>query len=127
MTTLNRIPNTSNRWQGDAKKVLCVCSTGLLRSPTIANVLFEQYGYNTRAAGLLEEYALIVVDQALLAWADEVVCAEEYMVSSVKKILSSKHILYTEPTRFISLALPDQYGYMDDKLISLIRERYTPE
>ena len=50
--SMNRMWNVSNPWQGDAKRVLCVCSAGLLRSPTAAKVLYDEYGYNTRAAGL---------------------------------------------------------------------------
>ena len=50
---MNRIANSTNPFQKDYKRVLCVCSAGLLRSPTAAYVLSQApYNYNTRAAGL---------------------------------------------------------------------------
>lgn len=69
----NQLSNVTNRYQTEAKRVLCVCSASLLRSPTLANVLHQEFGYNTRSAGSSEEYALIPVSVALLYWADEIV------------------------------------------------------
>lgn len=69
----NQLANVANPFQGKDKKVLCVCSAGLLRSPTAALVLHAEYGYNTRACGVSEEYALIPLSEALIAWADEIV------------------------------------------------------
>lgn len=69
----NQLANVTNRYQTEAKKVLCVCSASLLRSPTLANVLHQEFGYNTRAAGSSEEYALIPISVALIYWADEIV------------------------------------------------------
>ena len=67
MSLMNRLANTHNHYQGDAKRVLCVCSAGLLRSPTAAFVLSQEpFGFNTRAAGIAEDFALIVVDDVLL-------------------------------------------------------------
>lgn len=49
---MNRIANASNKFQGSYKRVLCVCSAGLLRSPTAALVLSKDpYNFNTRACG----------------------------------------------------------------------------
>ena len=50
----NRLGNSRNIYQGKDKRVLCVCSAGLLRSPTAANVLHKEFGYNTRACGSLK-------------------------------------------------------------------------
>lgn len=117
MSMMNRIGNSSNPFQGKFKKVLCVCSAGLLRSPTTAYVLSQApFNYNTRAAGITEEFALIPVDDALLAWADEVVVAEAWMGRKLEDSFTGK---------IISLDLPDQYAYRDPKLISLITKRYT--
>ena len=108
----NRLWNCKNPNQGSAKKVLCVCSAGLLRSPTMANVLHQKYGYNTRSCGL-ESYALIQIDDILIAWADEIVCAESWMVDDIK----------TDKPIF-SLNIPDQYPYGDKKLIEFIERGY---
>lgn len=77
MSMLNRLANVNNPYQGSARRVLCVCSAGLLRSPTTAVVLAnEPFNYNTRAAGTSDEFALVPVDQALLTWANEIVCMQ---------------------------------------------------
>ena len=48
----NRLHNATNPYQGSYKKVLCVCSAGMLRAPTAAVVLSRPpYDFNTRAVG----------------------------------------------------------------------------
>lgn len=123
MSFYNRIGNVSNKFQGDTKKVLCVCSAGLLRSPTMAVVLSQEpYNYNTRAAGLSKEYALIPVDEVLLHWADEIVCAESYMAKEIEAMLAT---LAIEGTVVLSLDIPDKYEYRHPELIEMIKEKYN--
>ncbi len=44
---------SQNPYQGKYKRVLCVCSAGVLRSATTAVVLSkEPFNFNTRSAGL---------------------------------------------------------------------------
>jgi len=43
MITAARVDNITNPYQTKAKKVLCLCSAGMLRSPTIANTLHKEY------------------------------------------------------------------------------------
>lgn len=119
MTTLNRLANCHNKYQGTAKKVLCVCSAGLLRSPTAANVLHKEFGYNTRAAGITPEYALIPVDQVLLEWADEIVCMSKEQKWRIMDQLPIGCI-----TTVISLDIQDSYEYMNPDLQALIVKRY---
>lgn len=117
---LNRLGNIKNPHQGDSKKVLCVCSAGLLRSPTAAVILSQEpYNFNTRAAGISQEYALIPVDQVLLEWADEIVCMDGNQAKSIKKMMRKM-----EPKPIINLKIPDIYEYRDPELIKLIKERY---
>jgi predicted protein tyrosine phosphatase len=119
---MNRLGNCTNPFQGDTKKVLCVCSAGLLRSPTAAVVLSQEpFNYNTRAAGIAEEYALIPVDDVLLQWADEIVCMDSYQ----QGILEDKLEAFDNfKTKVICLNIPDSFAYRDPKLINLIKERY---
>ena len=79
----NRLYNCKNPYQGDAKKVLCVCSAGLLRSPTAAVVLNREYGYNTRACGTEVGHALIPLDETLMHWADEIVVMDRDQIGSI--------------------------------------------
>ena len=119
MTTYlkNRISNCGNSFQGQYKKVLCVCSAGLLRSPTAAFVLSnEPFNCNTRAAGLVKEFALIPVDEVLLEWADEIVCMESNQKEALKK-LTQKHV--------ICLEIEDSHDYRSESLIRLITQKYA--
>lgn len=118
---MNRIGNARNPYQGDFKKVLCVCSAGLLRSPTAAFVLANEFGCNTRAAGLSAEYALIPVDDVLLSWADEVVC----MSDEQAEIVDRKLVELRSGADVISLNIPDNFAYRNPALVELIREAYA--
>lgn len=119
MSFKNRLANANNEYQTDVKKVLCLCSAGLLRSPTAALVLSQEpYNYNTRAAGISEEYALIPVDEVLLHWADEIVCVEE----RIKNALVVDFDVGNTPIKVLDI--PDNYEYRNPELIELIKEQY---
>lgn len=114
---MNRLGNAKNSHQGDFKRVPCVCSAGVLRSPTAALVLSsDPFNYNTRAAGLDEDFALILVDKVLLAWADEVVCMEPAQAMALNEM--------TEKPVFC-LDIEDDFKYRDPALMKLIAERYN--
>ena len=117
--SLNRLHNCKNPYQGKKKKVLCVCSAGLLRSPTAAKVLSKlPYDYNTRAVGVSKEYALIQVDDVLIAWADEIVCmnTDHWLALNEAYDLHQKTVF--------NLEIPDNFSYDDEELKQLIMERY---
>lgn len=121
MSTLNRLAVAGNPYQqiDKYKRVLCVCSAGLLRSPTMAWALSQEpFNYNTRAAGITDEYALIPVDEALIEWADEIICADR----DVMNTLFNKFPTVQEVT---CLDIPDQYQYRDDELVEIIISRYA--
>jgi len=115
---MNRIANATNPFQGKHKRVLCVCSAGILRSPTAALVLSQEpYNYNTRAAGLTAEFALVPVDRVLLHWAEEVVCMSQEQAEHLRDLIG-------EEKPIVVLNIPDIYGYRDPELIEKIREAY---
>lgn len=120
VASMNRLANCRNPYQGKSKRVLCVCSAGLLRSPTAALMLAVNYGYNTRAAGLDEAFALIPVDDALLTWADEVVCMSQVQAAEIETRV--KELDLDIPVW--ALDIPDRYAYMDVRLQALIVESY---
>jgi predicted protein tyrosine phosphatase len=118
MTTMNRLHNCRNPNQRDIKRVLCLCSAGLLRSPTTAVVLQREFGYNTRSAGTNEEYALILADEVLYTWADEIVAVEKRIADRVPDQFKDK---------LITLNVPDVYRYMEEELQEIILEQYKNE
>jgi predicted protein tyrosine phosphatase len=117
MDSQNRKWNAKNTYQGKFKRVLCVCSAGLLRSPTAAWVLSnEPFNYNTRAAGLDIGHALIPVDDVLIEWADEVVCMDEYQQKVLRECT-------TKPV--FNLKISNNFEYRDKGLIEIIRRHYN--
>ena len=122
MSFMNRLGNCTNPYQGQTKKVLCVCSAGLLRSPTAALVLSQEpYNYNTRAAGISKEYALIEVDDVLLHWADEIVCMDTEQKRGLEARLKDKGLV---DTTLICLNIPDSFAYRDPELMKMIHNNY---
>lgn len=115
----SRIRNSANPHQGKAKRVLCVCSAGLLRSPTAANVLHRMFGYNTRSVGIEPTYALVPVDEVLLCWADEIVT----MTADQARRIQAQWPDLALPSIKV-LNIDDAYGFMDPTLVRLIEDRY---
>lgn len=126
MSTRNRMANLSNRYQGTSRKVLSVCSAGMLRSPTIAWVLSnDPYNFNTRACGITKEYALIAIDEALIFWADDIICVDELHKNYVKELINTskwKDDFVCLPN-VILWNLADIYNYRDPKLVEVIKDR----
>lgn len=112
----NRKHNSKNPYQGSDKKVLCVCSAGLLRSPTAANVIHRDFCHNTRAAGLDSDFALIPVDDVLIHWADEIVCMNYEQKLKLMDMAGNKTV--------INLDIPDEYEFMNVELQNLIYAAY---
>lgn len=129
MSMYNRLGNAGNRYQGAYKKVLCVCSAGLLRSPTAAVVLAsDPYNFNTRSVGITHEFALIPIDRVHIFWANEIVVMDAYQKRIVNDLIAeidwqTLSDTITTPTVY-NLNIPDNYSYRDPELIELIKSRY---
>lgn len=122
MSRFNRIGNSANSFQGAYKRVLCVCSAGLLRSPTTAVVLSQApYNFNTRAAGLVPDFALVIVDEVLLHWAQEIVC----MTPGQKVELDDMVSKIGKKTPVICLDIEDSFEYRNPALIKAIKKKYN--
>ena len=97
-------------------KVLFVCYGNSDRSPT-AEIIYKQYpGLETRSTGILKNDKTI---QDCVQWADVIVAMEkhheEYILELFSEDVAEKPI-YT-------LDIPDNYLYMQDSLVQLIKER----
>lgn len=121
---LQRAATAKNHYQGSYRRVLCICSAGLLRSPTAALVLSQPpYNFNTRAAGIEDIFALIPADAVLLSWADEVVCMTEDQAPRLRKMLNEQG----SRAPVICLGIPDQFPYRDPTLMRMIAESYEQQ
>jgi predicted protein tyrosine phosphatase len=110
----------NNPFQGEAKRVLTVCSASALRSPTAAVVLNQEYGYNTKAAGVSLEYAIVPITGRLLMWADEILCMESWQAQEIEGMLEIMGV--DRPV--VCMNIDDNYSYMQPELVDLIKQRY---
>lgn len=91
----------------------------------MAHVLQETYGYNTRACGSMEDFALIPISTALLNWAQEVVFVEQSHYDYVTMFDEAKGLLSDK--KVVILNVPDAYEYMHPELKKIILEQYEHE
>lgn len=119
--TKNQAFNIKNNDQGDTKKVLTVCSAGLLRSATLQNFLIKEYGYNVRNCGTVESYALIPISEALVMWADEIVFVNSENYEMVKTEIEKLNCL----DKCKVLDIPDIYAFNHPDLIEICRKQYN--
>lgn len=107
-----------NPFQGKDKKVLFVCSAGILRSATGARIYAQKY--NTRSAGSYD-FALIPVTHELLLWADEVV----FVNKENHDMVAERFALASFPKLVVKvLDIPDNHCHMAPELIKHFEEQY---
>lgn len=110
-----------NPYQGSRPRILFACSAGLLRSPTGAQVASD-YGYNTRACGTAQRYALIPLSVNLIHWAHKIVFVEdENYREAVDTFTGSVGEGIIEDKALIA-GIPDIYNAFSPDLVFLWRE-----
>ncbi len=110
-------------YQSDHLKVVCVCSGGVLRSPTMAKILtMPPFNFNTRSCGT-EDYALVIISQSLVYWADIIVCAETYHRSVVESVMDNAYEVGEVRPPIFTMNIPDEYDYCDPVLVDIATEK----
>ena len=110
-----------NPFQGTDKKILFICSMGILRSATAARMYASKY--NTRSAGSWGD-ALIPLTPILLAWAEEIVFVnEENYYTAIEEFGEE---IFKETTTKV-LDIPDKYPHMHPDLIAEFEKQYEPK
>lgn len=77
------------------------------------------YNYNTRSCGTNSRYALNLITDDLIEWAEEIICADSEHEIYVRDRLI--HLGINKPVQ--NLAIPDDYSYRDPVLIKMIKDR----
>lgn len=122
----NRRGVINNSAQKDYKRVLCVCSAGVLRSPTLAVILAgEPFNFNTRAVGANPEYALIPLDKGLIMWANEIVVMDDFHQHAVNQMqhelaADSDGMYDFEYRKVHCFNVEDDYDYRDPELVRIL-------
>lgn len=119
----NGCPYT-NASQGTSKRLLFVCSGGLLRSPTAAMIASNR-GYNARSCGSSIKIALIPISKNLILWADVVVFMNEENEDKVLRHLSEtdKELRSILIGKSICWDVEDIYNYGDDDLVWVLERK----
>lgn len=108
----------NNPHQGLSRKVLFVCSAGMLRSPT-AMALASAKGMNARACGTHYK-ALVPLSVNLIQWANQIV----FMDSEVEQQALDKFKDIDEVySKSICWHIPDDFDYYDQRLVDIIKPK----
>lgn len=100
------------------KKILFLCSKNKLRSPTAEAIFSSVEGWEVYSAGISND-AEVHVGAEDLEWADYIFVMEKVH----KKKLNSKFGQATKNKKIVSLDIPDDYQYMDEKLIQILQAK----
>jgi len=102
----------------NVKRVLFVCSQNKLRSPTAESIFSGIDGYEVESAGL-DKDAIATVTPELVEWADYIFVMEKSHRNKLRKNFKQ----YISKQRVVCLNIPDEYDYMDESLIKLLKSR----
>jgi predicted protein tyrosine phosphatase len=103
------------------KRVLFICSQNRLRSPTAEQVFSNRPGFEVASAGLNHD-AETTVSAELLEWAEVIFVMERAHRSK----LSTRFRSHLKSKRIICLDIPDEFDYMDPRLVRLLETKAGP-
>jgi predicted protein tyrosine phosphatase len=103
------------------KRILFVCTKNQWRSPTAEHVFADWPGISTASAGLDPSSANPVSGEQI-EWADLIVVME----SAHRNKLADRFQTFLKDKRVVVLGIPDQYRYMDPRLVALLERKVTP-
>ena len=102
------------------KKILFVCSHNEMRSST-AETVYREEGLNVLSAGT-ERFANVPLNTELIRWADMILVMENRHRVAIETHFGDEIV----NKKIIDLDIPDNYYYMEPKLVAIIRERADP-
>jgi predicted protein tyrosine phosphatase len=101
-------------------KILFVCGRNQWRSPTAQSIYKNDPRIEVRSAGVSEKsrHQISISD---MDWADLILTMENEHKSRIQKLFKGRQL-----PEIKSLEIPDEYRYMDQELIELIRSATEP-
>jgi len=103
------------------KHLLFLCSQNKLRSPTAESIFADYAGIEVDSAGLNND-AIVPLSDEQLQWADVILVMEKTHRNRLNR--KFKHALAGK--RIAILNIPDDYDYMDEDLILILKQRCQP-
>jgi predicted protein tyrosine phosphatase len=101
-------------------KILFLCSRNKWRSLTAENIFHNFNNYDVKSAGT-EDNARIKVNIGHIGWADLIFVMEK----KHNRRITDKFGSLLENKRVICLDIPDDYTYMDEDLIEILKSRVS--
>lgn len=108
----------ANISQGAQKKIVFVCSVGMLRSPTAA-AIGSSLGLNTRSCGS-SNLALIPLSANLIRWADLIVFMKMENYRQASDVFLDTEYWPDLAGKSLVWNIPDIYNYMDEGLVYVL-------
>ena len=100
------------------KKLLFICSQNKLRSPTAEAIFADRPGIEVDSAGLNHD-AEVPLSAEQLEWADLILVMEQAQRSRLNRNFGQ----FLSGKKVVVLNIPDDYDYMEEKLVSLLEKR----
>jgi len=102
-----------------SRKILFVCSRNRLRSPTAEQVFSMREDLETASAGLGRD-AEVPLSAELVEWADMIFVMEKIHLAKLRGKFKAQ---LRDDQRVVCLDIPDDYGYMDSALVTLLQDK----
>ena len=103
------------------RRILFLCSQNKLRSPTAEAVFAGHPGIEVDSAGLNND-AVVPLSAEQIEWADTIILMEK----AHRIRLNRKFRSFLGRKQIVVLGIPDDYDYMDEDLIQLLKARCQP-
>ncbi len=103
------------------KRILFVCTQNLLRSPTAEQVFSTYEELEVLSAGTARD-ANTPLTPELVAWAEIIFVMEKERRGKLQQRFRAQ----LKSTRVICLDIPDDYAFMDPRLVRLLEKKVTP-
>ncbi len=101
--------------------ILFICSRNQWRSPTAEKIFNDRQGIQVRSAGTANN-ARVRVSEKMLQWADLIFVMEK----KHKERITEKFPSICLQKEMIVLDIADEYQYMDNELIEMLRASVEP-
>ncbi len=101
----------------DKPKILVVCGRNKRRSRTAEYIFKNDSRFNIRSAGLSSK-SDVQINEKLISWADLIFVMDNGQRGRIQNQFRSLNI----PSIY-SLDIPDEYEYLDEELIALLKTR----
>ncbi|UCE03033.1 MAG: phosphotyrosine protein phosphatase [Candidatus Latescibacterota bacterium] len=105
----------------EARRILFVCSQNSLRSPTAEQLYRDNARLKVRSAGV-DRGATQRLTAEMLDWAEEVFVFEWEQSDEIRRQFPEQYSSVT----IECLNVPDDYGFMEPALVTLLAKRLTP-